>query len=252
MATAIVLAVSLSRKIGGLSAALLGGTAALLIMYSQSPEIFSVYVWPPSRSSAPVLLLISSAFAALTAYSFSAGKKSEDAQRFADQKRKLIAMQLTQAMRWDKDEEEGEEGAEKDKEGAEKKEEEGDEKEKEKEKKRPPESAELLAIFDDVEEVHVTNFGIAADDEAYAGVLALFKERVPIDLAEAGAARASRVVQTSSGGCRLRRRHQTGCALQRRRKAQGARRALEKNQEELWLARPRRQAPCGERDPHRD
>ena len=187
VATAIVLAVSLSQKIGGLSAALLGGTAALLILYSQSPEIFSVYVWPPSRSSAPVLLLISSAFAALTAYSFSAGKKSEDAQRFADQKRKLIAMQLTQAMRWDKDEEEGEEGAEKDKEGAEKKEEEGDEKEKEeKEKKRPPESAELLAmLFDDVEEVHVTNFGIAADDEAYAGVLALFKERVPIDLAEA-------------------------------------------------------------------
>ena len=40
-------------------------------------------------------------------------------------------------------------------------------------------------LYDDIEERHVRDFGISADDPSYAGALALFKERLGPDLDEA-------------------------------------------------------------------
>ena len=91
-------------------------------------------------------------------------------------------------MKWDQDEDEegkkdeGKDGEEKDK------------GKKEKKEKKPPESQELFKmIFDDIEECHVTDFGIDKDDFAYAGILALFKERLQPDLEEA--ARCTRLAR---------------------------------------------------------
>ena len=52
--------------------------------------------------------------------------------------------------------------------------------------RRPPETKELYdMLYDDIEERHVRDFGIAADDPSYAGALALFKTRLGPDLDEA-------------------------------------------------------------------
>ena len=48
-------------------------------------------------------------------------------------------------------------------------------------------------IFDDIEECNVTDFGIDKEDFAYAGILALFKERLQPDLEEA--ARCTRLAR---------------------------------------------------------
>jgi len=91
-------------------------------------------------------------------------------------------------MKWDQDEDE--EGKKDEGKGGEAK----DKEKKEKEKKKPPESQELFKmIFDDIEESHVTDFGIDKDDFAYAGILALFKERLQPDLEEA--ARCTRLAR---------------------------------------------------------
>merc|ERR1711959_502435 len=53
-------------------------------------------------------------------------------------------------------------------------------------KKRPPLSKDLFEmVYDDVEERHVTEYGIPADQEPYASTLALFKERLAADFEDA-------------------------------------------------------------------
>ena len=65
IATTLAIAATLATRIGYLSAALLGGSAALGILYFQQPDVYGAYVWPPSRESAPALATVSAAFAAI-------------------------------------------------------------------------------------------------------------------------------------------------------------------------------------------
>ena len=135
--TALAVAATLATRIGALSAALLGGAGSLGVLYFYQPDVYNTYVWPPSRESAPALTIVAAAFAALAAHSFAAVRTSEDAERVKQDKRKLVAAQLTQAMRWDEDEDE-----DKDKEGDDKAEEaEAEEGATEEEKKAKAEEA---------------------------------------------------------------------------------------------------------------
>merc|ERR1719169_89588 len=60
--------------------------------------------------------------------------------------------------------------------------------------KRPPETPALFEmLYDDVEERHVTHYGIDEQAPEYKFCLALFKERLPLDMAEA--ARCTRIAR---------------------------------------------------------
>ena len=226
VATAFCAAVPLVPKLGPLYAARapVGLVAALVVLFALDAEAYEMYVWPPSTSSAPALCSIVVVFFVLTANTFSITTRSEDQERVREIKKKLKLAQLTQAIRWDKEDPKEEPAAETvDSNGApapapasgaaapapaapaeesdQKKEEDKEKKDEkeEKEKKKPPEVPELFGmLFDDVEERHVTEYGIAADDEAYAGCLKLFRERVPIELAEA--ARCTRIARAGLSG----------------------------------------------------
>jgi len=136
----------------------------------------SELLWPPTRQSAPFLIAITSAIAILLVISF--GKRNgNDEARVREMKKKLIAAQLAEAMRWNSKESH---------------EEHDENHEAEQKEKRPPESSELFEmLFDDVEERHVTNFGISVSDPDYSGCLDLFKQRLQPDLEEA--ARCTRI-----------------------------------------------------------
>merc|ERR1719235_2303204 len=58
--------------------------------------------------------------------------------------------------------------------------------EKGEEKKRPPLAKDLFEmVYDDIEERHVTEYGISADMDPYVSTLALFKERLAADFEDA-------------------------------------------------------------------
>ena len=136
---------------------------------SVSPELF----WPPSRRAAPFIMSVCAGVIMVVALCFV--RSSSSSEHHLQKKKRLIMAQLTQAMRWDEHdstEEEQEKGKE----------------------RRPPETAALFEmLYDDVEERHVTHYGIDQNCAEYKRALALFKERLPLDLAEA--ARCTRIAR---------------------------------------------------------
>jgi len=148
-------------------------SVAFYALFSSADLLYSAdltLLWPPSPRSAPALSLITFTFMAITIYIFVCRTGSAEQERVRSQKRKLIMAQLVQAMRWDEELPAADDA---------------EEPEKRKEKK-PPEIKELFEmLFDDVEEVHVTTFGIDPTDTAYAGVLDLFRTRLTPEIEEA-------------------------------------------------------------------
>jgi len=137
----------------------------------------STLLWPPSPRSAPALLGLSSLFFLACWRTFFSSKQAREAQRVRQDKKRLILAQMTQALKW-ADDEEGEDA------DAEKKEKDG--KHKKAATKRPPATKDLYEmLFDDVEERHVTDYGIDAKSEPYLSVCQLFTERVAADLEDA-------------------------------------------------------------------
>ena len=135
----------------------------------------STLLWPPTRRAAPALSCIAGGIVCLIFYTFvvvAAGTVEQ--KSVAERKRKLIAAQLVQAMRWDAQEEDTAEEKETAQEGKTHKE------------RKPPEIQEMFdMLYDDVEERHVVEFGIDPSDAAYNGVLALFKKRLTPELEDA-------------------------------------------------------------------
>jgi ABC-type multidrug transport system fused ATPase/permease subunit len=130
-------------------------------------------VWPPSQKSAPVWFLLAAAVALFVKRTFFSGEESEEAGRVRKIKKRLILAQMTQALKWEEDDEAKEDGEEK-------------EKDEKKEKKRPPSAKDLFEmLYDDVEDRHSTEFGINAKEEPYKGTLVLFKDRISADLKDA-------------------------------------------------------------------
>jgi len=130
-------------------------------------------MWPPSQRSMPFLAMLVLGFVALVKNTFFSSKESPEIRRVRDVKKRLLLAQMMQALRWqDADPADQEE-----------KEEHSDDGDEEKpETKRPPSAADLFEmVYDDVEERHVTEYGIAADAEPYLSTLALFKERLAED-----------------------------------------------------------------------
>ena len=157
-------------------AALTASVTIAAVTRHYNDSFSSELLWPPTRQSAPFLIAITSAIAILLVISF--GKRNgNDEARVREMKKKLIAAQLAEAMRWNSKESH---------------EEHDENHEAEQKEKRPPESSELFEmLFDDVEERHVTNFGISVSDPDYSGCLDLFKQRLQPDLEEA--ARCTRI-----------------------------------------------------------
>ncbi len=140
--------------------------------------------WPPSQRSAPFLVAVSALVAAITVVSFCRSSSSAAIAKRMARKRQLVMAQLVQASRWergDADDSEEKEGEEGDGKAA-----------------KPPETKDLFEmLFDEVEERHVTEFGIDPADPTYAGVLALFKARVAASVEE-----ATRYTRMARGGPR--------------------------------------------------
>jgi len=111
-------------------------------------------------------------FAVLVKKTFFSPGETAESKRVRDVKRRLLLAQMTQALRWNVEDVVEEEI-----------EDEADKSSKEKTKnKRPPFAADLFEmIYDDIEERHVTEYGIPADSEPYASTLALFKQRLTAD-----------------------------------------------------------------------
>ena len=112
VATAFCAAVPLVPKLGPLYAAPVGLVAALVVLFALDAEVYEMYVWPPSTSSAPALCSIVVLFFVLTANTFSITTRSEDQERVREIKKKLKLAQLTQAIRWDKEDPKEEPAAE--------------------------------------------------------------------------------------------------------------------------------------------
>merc|ERR1719160_1279856 len=88
------------------------------------------------------------------------------------------------ALRWNEDLEEKDECEDGKQNG--KKNGQEEKKKEEPKKKRPPLAKDLFdMVYDDVEERHVTDYGISADQEPYVSALALFKERLAADFEDA-------------------------------------------------------------------
>lgn len=133
-------------------------------------------VWPPSAKSAPFLAMTLLNFIALIKKTFFSREITAESKRVRDTKRRLLLAQMTQVLRWDVAEEAEELEKELD-----------DNKENKEETKvrQPPSVADLFdMVYDEVEERHVTEFGIAADEEPYLSTLALFKERLTADFGD--------------------------------------------------------------------
>jgi ABC-type multidrug transport system fused ATPase/permease subunit len=133
-------------------------------------------VWPPSPKSAPFLGLLILGFAILVNKTFFRGGATVESKRVREEKKRMLLLQMAQALLWNvEDEEREDEDAEEEK----------DAKKDEKKPKRPPAAADLFEmVYDDVEERHVTEYDIPADEEPYVSTLALFKERLAADFEE--------------------------------------------------------------------
>eukprot|EP00933_Yihiella_yeosuensis_P030158 TRINITY_DN2381_c3_g1_i1.p1 TRINITY_DN2381_c3_g1~~TRINITY_DN2381_c3_g1_i1.p1 ORF type:complete len:978 (-),score=182.53 TRINITY_DN2381_c3_g1_i1:651-3584(-) len=138
--------------------------------------------WPPSQKSAPFLGFAVICFAVYIQQSFFNRQETAEGIRVRSTKKRLLLAQMTQALRWnehdkpDLEEEEAEpqQTTEK-KSGGE-----------DQEKKRPPSALDLFKmIYDEIEDRHATEFGIAKDQEPYISCVALFKERLVADLKDA-------------------------------------------------------------------
>ena len=132
--------------------------------------------WPPTRRSAPILMLCFLFVAGICVSSFVQNRSTNAQRELHKIKAKRASAQISQALRWDEnDNATGNDDPEKPIED-------GDDKKE----KRPPECKELFEmLYDEIEERHVTDYGIAKDDEDYLGALELFKTTVPSALAEA-------------------------------------------------------------------
>merc|ERR1719271_500286 len=138
------------------------------------------HVWPPSQQSMGLWLTLAVAFVLGVQSTFFTGGETEESKRVRTVKKRLVLAQMVQALKWEEEEEEEEEG--KDKKVNEAKAGGGKEKKK-KEKKRPPTTKDLFEmLYDDVEDRHVTDYGIVPSEYPYKDVLALFEERVAADL----------------------------------------------------------------------
>mmetsp|Transcript_107025 Transcript_107025/g.301119 ORF Transcript_107025/g.301119 Transcript_107025/m.301119 type:complete len:932 (+) Transcript_107025:1-2796(+) len=134
------------------------------------------HIWPPSRQSATFWFLVAFLFVFVVQRVFFNGEDTAECRRVRLTKKRLVLAQMTQALKWDADEEG-------DKESQQKKD--GDGKEENK-KKRPPSAKDLFEmLYDDVEDRHVTEYGIVACEEPYKSTFVLFKERVGEDLRDA-------------------------------------------------------------------
>mmetsp|Transcript_13342 Transcript_13342/g.21194 ORF Transcript_13342/g.21194 Transcript_13342/m.21194 type:complete len:874 (+) Transcript_13342:370-2991(+) len=90
-------------------------------------------------------------------------------------KKRLLLAQMTQALRWKDFDPKQEELEKEDKTDCDKL-----------DKKQPPAAKDLFEmIYDDIEERHVTEYGIPADQEPYMSTLALFRERLTADFVDA-------------------------------------------------------------------
>lgn len=172
------------------AAALVGAVAFAWHLQQQwSPELgynfvyYQSFLWPPTKKSAPVLAAIVAFFAVLVQRTFLVTGQTAESKRIREEKRRLLLAQMSQALRWNYDEaNEEEEGEKKDDEG---KDGEKKEKKKDEKKKRPPTVQELyVMVFDDIEERHVTEYDIPANEEPFMSTLALFKERLVADFKE--------------------------------------------------------------------
>ena len=102
---------STKLQLGALAAA---GAALLARNADTLSSIQSDAFWPPSRASAPFLSLLVTALAVLIAIVFCRpSASSATAERVSNDKRKLIMAQLSQAVKWDREDEEDEETDEK-------------------------------------------------------------------------------------------------------------------------------------------
>jgi len=130
-------------------------------------------IWPPSPRSAPFLSILILNLAVLIKRTFFSSGETPESKRVKATKRRLLLAQMSQALRWNAEEpteENEQEGDTESTDGAEKM-----------EKRPPPAEALFEMVFDDIEERHVTEYGIPADKEPYHGTLALFKERLSAD-----------------------------------------------------------------------
>ena len=132
-------------------------------------------VWPPTRRSAPLLTSVFLWVAGVCIASIMRAAPSAAQVWLHETKAKRATAAIVQALRWEEEDDDTlseEEGKAEEKE--------------EKKEKRPPEAKELFEmLYDEVEERHVTDFGISPTDTAYCEALALFKQTVPTALAEA-------------------------------------------------------------------
>jgi ABC-type multidrug transport system fused ATPase/permease subunit len=134
-------------------------------------------LWPPSMKSAAFLCVLIFNFMHLVRTTFFHKEETPESRRVRQVKRRLLLLQMTQALRWNEDDK------------SEEKEREDCDKEKKDEsntkKKRPPPVQDLFEmVYDDVEERHVTEYDIPGDAEPYISTLAFFKERLAADFEE--------------------------------------------------------------------
>jgi ABC-type multidrug transport system fused ATPase/permease subunit len=134
------------------------------------------FVWPPSKRSAPFLIVLILNFIALVKWTFFRSTETEETKRVREVKKRLLLAQMSQALRWDEKEPEDEDEEEdvKFKNDV--------AKDKDPKTKRPPAAADLFEmVYDDVEERHVVDFGISPNSDPYMSTFALFKERLAAD-----------------------------------------------------------------------
>eukprot|EP00746_Dinoflagellata_sp_MGD_P072318 gnl/MRDRNA2_/MRDRNA2_29360_c0_seq1.p1 gnl/MRDRNA2_/MRDRNA2_29360_c0~~gnl/MRDRNA2_/MRDRNA2_29360_c0_seq1.p1 ORF type:complete len:978 (+),score=236.21 gnl/MRDRNA2_/MRDRNA2_29360_c0_seq1:138-3071(+) len=137
----------------------------------------SEFFWPPTQKSMPVTTLLVILFVVIVKRTFFTGHESEEKKRVREDKKRLLLAQMSMALRWNEDMEEEDDSGDSDKKGK---------KQEKPKKKRPPLAKDLFEmVYDDVEERHVTEYGIAADKEPYQSTLALFKERLAADFQDA-------------------------------------------------------------------
>jgi len=171
--------VSILERVGMMTAATLAAVIWQLARdTAETPQLVAAdspwlgAVWPPSRRSSPLWFLLAACFAFAVKRIFFTCEDTEEAARVRKVKKRLILAQMTQALRWNK--EDGNAAGEE------------EEDDKSSEKKRPPSAKDLFEmLYDDVEDRHATEFGIEAKEEPYKSTLALFKERVAEDLRDA-------------------------------------------------------------------
>lgn len=143
--------------------------------------MWSCTIWPPSRKSTPFLALCAALFVLLMQRLFFNQQDSPEAARIRQVKKRLILAQMAQTLKWNEDDSSVEKDSGED--GPSKQEDEGSEAEG---KKRPPPLSDLFEmLYDNVEDRHVTEFGIQANEEPYRSTFVLFQERIAEELREA-------------------------------------------------------------------